>query len=198
MALTAPAYLRGSPLTALFAKSAAPFIPCVFISLRTLLRNGTLPRPFVSITSALFPMQWGVWGASFVSRFTNPHSLTPGPPLLFSTIYALPNLQAICFHTVATVPGGGMASAKNSPVTTHESPVTNSFICLRSKQSPTNPNHCHISESALPQAFCLPHIRDPGGFGFFSRRGGREAWAAVWRGRDSAWPHQQSAWEQSH
>ena len=32
----------------------------VFIHFRTLLRNGDVPTPFPSITSALFPMQWGV------------------------------------------------------------------------------------------------------------------------------------------
>src|SRR5690242_18178858 len=35
-------------------------ISFVFKSLRTLFRNGALSTPFPSITSALFPMQWGV------------------------------------------------------------------------------------------------------------------------------------------
>ena len=35
-------------------------ISFVFKSLRTLLRNGALPSPLLSMACALFPMQWGV------------------------------------------------------------------------------------------------------------------------------------------
>ncbi len=57
LTLTVPIRLRRSPLTVLFAKCTAFFIPCVFIYFRTLCRNGALPSPLPSTTSALFPMQ---------------------------------------------------------------------------------------------------------------------------------------------
>jgi hypothetical protein len=61
-------------------------IPFVFIQFRTLLRNGALPTPFPSITSALFPIQRGVGGSRLPnSRFLRPHLTT------FSLRYILPS-----------------------------------------------------------------------------------------------------------
>ena len=77
----------------------------IFIRLRTLLRNGANSTPLSSIVSALFPMQWGVEGI-LVGFAASHERLTHRRPLLFSTTYALPNLQALCFHDIATVPGG--------------------------------------------------------------------------------------------
>ena len=51
----------------------------------------------------------------------------------------------------------------SSPVTRHESPVTNSFICHRSEETPCKSFPCHTSKTPLPQVLCLPHIQDPPG-----------------------------------
>ena len=51
----------------------------------------------------------------------------------------------------------------SSPVTRHESPVTNSFICHRSEETPCKSFPCHTSKNPLPQVLCLPHIQDPPG-----------------------------------
>src|SRR5207244_1302402 len=37
----------------------------------------------------------------------------------------------------------------------------NPFICHTCRKSPRKPNHCHRSETALPQLLSLPHIQDP-------------------------------------
>ena len=49
----------------------------------------------------------------------------------------------------------------SSPVTRHESPVTNSFICHRSEETPCKSFPCHTSKKPLPQVLCLPHIQAP-------------------------------------
>src|SRR5689334_14374753 len=51
---------HGYAVSALQPTSAIRSIPFLFIHFRTLLRNGDIPTPFLSITCALFPVQWGV------------------------------------------------------------------------------------------------------------------------------------------
>jgi len=51
----------------------------------------------------------------------------------------------------------------SSPVTRHESPVTNSFICHTSEETTHKSFPCHTSKNPLPQVLCLPHIQDPPG-----------------------------------
>ena len=49
----------------------------------------------------------------------------------------------------------------SSPVTRHESPVTNSFICHTSEETTHKSFPCHTSKNPLPQVLCLPHIQAP-------------------------------------
>ena len=99
--------------------SAFLSISFAFNRLRTLFDNGAIATPFLSITCALFPMQWGGWG--IFSRSVYPElrgvactggACTPKCHLLFSTTYTLPNLQALCFDDVATVGWGGRVRAR--------------------------------------------------------------------------------------
>ncbi len=60
-------------------RALCPSNAFIFIQFRTLWRNGALPTPFPSITSALFPMQWGVGGSRISSKGFFKHCLKPLP-----------------------------------------------------------------------------------------------------------------------
>jgi len=92
-------------------------------------------------------------------------------PLCVRSFFPLP-LADFLFHLtgfplVTSLP---KASAKghassvvrgSSPVTRHESLVTNSFICHTSEETAHKSFACHTSKNPLPQVLCLPHIQDP-------------------------------------
>ena len=92
-------------------------------------------------------------------------------PLCVRSFFPLP-LADFLFHLTGLPPVTSLpkASAKghassvvrgSSPVTRHESPVTNSFICHRSEETPCKSFPCHTSKNPLPQVLCLPHIQAP-------------------------------------
>ena len=73
---------------------------------RTLLRNGALSTPLLSITSALFTMQrrGGPSNEDLLSHFAHFRRMLS---FLFSSDSALPILEALCFDILTNCPGGG-------------------------------------------------------------------------------------------
>jgi hypothetical protein len=116
--------LSGNLLTCKRSSTSNPFS---FIYFRTLLRNGALPTPFPSITSALFPIQRGVGGSGLTNRRFQNSRLAPRhwfTPSECHSSLATVCVSASAHHRLPWCPASGAAACGDSflsPVTDHYS-----------------------------------------------------------------------------
>src|SRR5690349_14712289 len=101
------------PLASDPRKSTVSFILFLFKRLRTLFCNRAITTPFLSTTSAPFPIQRreeqqhaSPMPTTIFKTYKLLPIFTPLQLSLFSCTYKPPNLQAFCFDNVATVGGG--------------------------------------------------------------------------------------------
>jgi hypothetical protein len=109
------------------------FISFVFKSLRTLFRNGALPTPLPPITSALFPMQWGV-GVYSHQRTSNLPYVLPSSVSSKSRVFTLFKKQLGCGVVLPILePGCSAVSHANVSLVTFVPRIqaTRSAACVR-------------------------------------------------------------------